>query len=163
MAGAVRSLRQYGWEEKYRIVRPNGRNSRLDELQAAILRVGLGHLDELTARRRDIVERYAAALPATVGRMVSGATRAYVAHLAVARVGSRDQLRRQLKDAGVASDVHYPIPDHLQPGLPKSARQTDLEETERSAAEIVTLPCFAEMTEAEVDRVCAALAAAAGN
>jgi dTDP-3-amino-2,3,6-trideoxy-4-keto-D-glucose/dTDP-3-amino-3,4,6-trideoxy-alpha-D-glucose/dTDP-2,6-dideoxy-D-kanosamine transaminase len=160
LADAARSLRQYGWGAKYRIVRADGRNSRLDELQAAILRVGLSHLDELSAHRREIVGRYAAALPASVGRMVSGATTSHVAHLAVARVNNRDDLRRQLKDAGVATDIHYPIPDHLQAGLPNSARATDLSETERAAAEILTLPCFPEMTGAEIERVCTALRAA---
>jgi aminotransferase EvaB len=158
LADVVRSLRQYGWAEKYRIVRSGGRNSRLDELQAAILRVGLGHLDQLTARRCEIVARYAAATPASAGRMVSGATASYAAHLAVARVNRRDDVRHQLEGAGVATDVHYPIPDHLQPGLPQPSRSVALQETERASREIVTIPCFPEMTDVEIERVCAGLA-----
>jgi aminotransferase EvaB len=160
-ADAVRSLRQYGWGEKYHIVRPHGRNSRLDEIQAALVRVGLGRLDELTTRRREIIGRYAAALPNSVGRMISGVTPSHVAHLAVIRVKGRDNVRRHLRLAGIATDIHYPKPDHFQPGLTGTARAISLPETEQAAQEVLTVPCFPEMTDAEVDRVCAALAAAA--
>jgi aminotransferase EvaB len=136
-------------------------NSRLDEIQAAILRVGLGHLDELTARRQRIVRRYRDALDGTPARMVSGSTDSFVAHLAVARFVARERARDVLSAAGIASDIHYPIPDHRQPGLPPPARVTALTETERSVGEILTVPCFAEMTDSEVDRVCDALAQAA--
>jgi aminotransferase EvaB len=161
VAEAARSLRQYGWGQKYRVERGQGMNSRLDEIQAAILRVGLGRLDEMTARRQGIVRRYREVLDETPARMVSGSTGSFVAHLAVARFAARERSRDVLSTAGIATDIHYPIPDHHQTGLPSPVRVTSLTETERAAGEIVTVPCFAEMTESEVDRVCNALAQAA--
>ena len=90
--------------------------------------------------------------------MVSGSTDSFVAHLAVARFASRERAREVLSAAEIATDIHYPIPDHRQPGLPPPARVTLLPETERAIGEILTVPCFAEMTDSEVDRVCDALA-----
>ncbi len=161
VAASVRSLRQYGWGRKYEVERANGMNSRLDELQAAVLRVGIRHLDDLTAKRQAIVRRYRAALADTPARMVSGSTDPFVAHLAVARFAARDTARDALRAAGIATDIHYPIPDHRQPGLPPPIRITGLPETEAAAGEILTIPCFAEMTEREIDRVCVALGRAA--
>ena len=161
IAETARSLRQYGWGQKYRVERGQGMNSRLDEVQAAILRIGLGRLDEMTARRQDIVRRYRDALSRSPARMVSGSTDSFVAHLAVVRFPDRERARDVLSAAGIATDIHYPIPDHRQPGLPSPVRVTSLTETELAAGEIVTVPCFAEMTDQEVDRVCVALAEAA--
>jgi dTDP-4-amino-4,6-dideoxygalactose transaminase len=161
VAEAARSLRQYGWGQKYRVERGQGMNSRLDEVQAAILRVGLGRLDELTARRRGIVRRYREVLEETPARMVSGSTESFVAHLAVARFATRERARDVLSAAGIATDIHYPIPDHRQPGLPAPVRTTALAETDAAVGEILTIPCFAEMSESEVDRVCDALVHAA--
>ena len=158
IASAVRSLRQYGWSGKYRIEQAGGRNSRLDEIQAAVLRVGLAGVDEHATRRRAIVEAYSHALPQDVGRMVSGATPGYVAHLAVARVRDRERFRRHLDERGIDTDIHYPVPDHCQPGLATPARTLALPESERAATEVVTLPCFPEMTHVESDAVTTAIA-----
>ena len=114
----VRALRQYGWSEKYRADVPGGWNSRLDELQAAVLRVGLARLDERNGRRREIVRRYADALPSHAGRFVWNDGEDFVAHLAVILAEDRDQSagsarrrrdrhrhplpRRRLRAAGVA-------------------------------------------------------------
>jgi dTDP-4-amino-4,6-dideoxygalactose transaminase len=154
VADRVRSLRQYGWTGKYEIARPHGTNSRLDELQAAILRVGLRRVDDLTERRRAIVRRYDEALSSTAASMVSGRTRAHVAHLAVLLSGDRERIRGALDAEGIGSDIHYPIPDHRQPGLPAPARKTDLRVTERAANEVLTIPCFPEMTPPEIEAVC---------
>ena len=157
VAGVVRELRQYGWDQRYRIGRPGGRNSRLDELQAAVLRIGLREVDHLNERRRGIVERYASAVNGTAARMVTGASATSVAHLAVLRSADRDALRRMLGAEGIQTSVHYPLPDHRQPGLPRPRRRQPLPETERMAREILTLPCFPELTAAEVDRVATAV------
>lgn len=151
---SVRSLRQYGWAEKYVVEHERGMNSRLDEIQAAILRVGLRTLDDRTARRRSIVRRYTQALAGRSAKMVSGATPSSVAHLAVLRSGERDAIRDAMHAAGVSTGVHYPVPDHLQPGLPRAVRVTPLPETEHAVKEILTIPCFPEMTDLEVERVC---------
>jgi dTDP-4-amino-4,6-dideoxygalactose transaminase len=161
IAEVARSLRQYGWGQKYQVERGGGMNSRLDEMQAAILRVGLPRLDEMTARRQDIVRRYHDVLADTPARMVSGATDSFVAHLAVARFPARERARASLTAAGIATDIHYPVPDHRQQGLASPTRITPLAETESASDEILTVPCFPEMTESEVGRVCDALARAA--
>jgi dTDP-3-amino-2,3,6-trideoxy-4-keto-D-glucose/dTDP-3-amino-3,4,6-trideoxy-alpha-D-glucose/dTDP-2,6-dideoxy-D-kanosamine transaminase len=155
----VRSLRQYGWSKKYLVAESGGRNSRLDEIQAAILRIGLRRVDELNERRRAIVRRYAEATRGSDVSPVTGAGCETVAHLAVVRCRERDEFRHFLGEAGIDTDVHYPIPDDHQPGLKPPARSTGLLETERATAEIVTLPCFPEMTDVEIDRVAAAIAA----
>lgn len=159
IADAVRSLRQYGWTARYTVGRAPGRNSRLDELQAGILRLGLRRLDSLNARRRDIVGRYRHSMPKGL-EFVTGAGCPSVAHLAVVRTPDRAVVRARLDDLGVRTDVHYPIPDHMQAGLASPLRSTDLPETERAAREVMTLPCFPGMTDEEVERVGAALGAA---
>ncbi len=158
----VRRLRQYGWSAKYEVVDRGGRNSRLDELQAAILRVKLPLLDGWNARRRAIVMRYRAGLLPLGWRLPSAPGPDDVCHLFVVRPPRRDVIREILKAHGVASDVHYPIPDHLQTAATSTANtvRTTLPVTEKSCREILTLPCFPELQDAEVDRVIAACAAA---
>jgi dTDP-3-amino-2,3,6-trideoxy-4-keto-D-glucose/dTDP-3-amino-3,4,6-trideoxy-alpha-D-glucose/dTDP-2,6-dideoxy-D-kanosamine transaminase len=159
IADAVRSLRQYGWTSRYMVGRALGRNSRLDELQAGILRLGLRRLDSLNARRRDIVDQYRQSVPEGL-EFVTGAGCPSVSHLAVVRTPDREALRARLDVLGVRTDVHYPIADHEQAGLAPPLRSTDLRETERAAREVLTLPCFPGMTDEEVERVGAALATA---
>ncbi len=154
LAVAARELRQYGWESKYRASRPAGRNSRLDELQAAILRVKLPLLDGWNERRRELHSRFQAAAPSSV-RFVHSATERFTAHLCVVEVDDRAGARDLLVDRGVRTDVHYPIPDHLQPLVAGEAPALPV--TERAADHILSLPLFPELTEQEIDRVCAAL------
>jgi aminotransferase EvaB len=158
-ADRIRSLRQYGWASKYRATTPGGRNSRLDELQAAILRVRLRGLDALNARRREIHTRYAAALALPGVRLVHAASDAYVAHLAVLDADDRDDLRARLNEAGIGTDVHYPLPDHLQPIADAELRPA-LPVTERAAQRVLSIPLFPELTEAEIDAVETALSGA---
>jgi dTDP-3-amino-2,3,6-trideoxy-4-keto-D-glucose/dTDP-3-amino-3,4,6-trideoxy-alpha-D-glucose/dTDP-2,6-dideoxy-D-kanosamine transaminase len=157
-AALLRRLRQYGWSSKYRVTEPNGRNSRLDELQAAVLRVKLPHLTGWNERRREIVGRYAEVLGGGLRRMVHGAdavSPAYVGHLAVMITPDRDADRAAFDAAGIRTDVHYPVPDHRQPVLAgTAAADVRLPVTERAAAAVLTLPCFAELTETEIERVC---------
>ena len=159
-AAMLRSLRQYGWSSKYTATLPNGRNSRLDELQAAVLRVRLPHLPGWNARRRAIVARYAEVVGDGVRRMVHGQavhSTAYVGHLAVMSSPDRDVDRAALLERGVRTDVHYPMPDHRQPVLAGGAEGLRLPITEQAAGQILTLPCFPEMTESEIEQVCDAL------
>ena len=161
-ADRVRRLRQYGWSAKYTATEPRGRNSRLDELQAAVLRVRLPHLAGWNARRREVVARYADALGGSASRrMVHGdaaGSTAYVGHLAVMITPDRDADRAAFDAAGIRTDVHYPVPDHRQPVLVDRCGDVRLPVTERAATEILTLPCFAELTDAEIERVCDVLA-----
>jgi dTDP-4-amino-4,6-dideoxygalactose transaminase len=153
----VRELRQYGWQERFHATRPDGRNSRLDEIQAAILRVKLGGLEEGNRKRQAIAGAF---VDAARGRIafVHETAAGYVGHLCVARREDRDRLRAELGRRGIGTAVHYPEPDHLQPALAAVPfRHAGLAETERACDEVLSLPCFPELTDREVDRVCAAL------
>ena len=150
----VRALRQYGWSEKYRAEVAGGWNSRLDELQAAVLRLGLPRLDERNERRREIVSRYAEALPADAGRLVRSDGEDFVAHLAVIVAEDRDRLTEALGTAGIATDVHYPVADYDQPAWRTDVR---LPVTDHAVAHVLTVPCFPELTDEEVTAVCGAL------
>jgi dTDP-4-amino-4,6-dideoxygalactose transaminase len=81
-------------------------------------------------------------------------SRAYVGHLAVMTSPTRDADREALTEAGIRSDVHYPLPDHHQPVMAGAAQDVSLPVTEQAVTEILTLPCFAQMTETEIERVC---------
>jgi dTDP-4-amino-4,6-dideoxygalactose transaminase len=157
-AQTARLLRQYGWSEKYRSVIPGGRNSRLDELHAAILRKKLPYLDGWNERRRAIVARYREAASGTDLLFCHRPDTDYVAHLCVARHPQRDRVKKYLEERGVGIGVHYPIPDHRQESLRgRMWRSVGLPVTERAAGEILTVPCFAEMTDGEIDYVCEVL------
>jgi dTDP-3-amino-2,3,6-trideoxy-4-keto-D-glucose/dTDP-3-amino-3,4,6-trideoxy-alpha-D-glucose/dTDP-2,6-dideoxy-D-kanosamine transaminase len=151
----VRRLAQYGWEPRYVVAEAGGRNSRLDELQAAVLRAGLVDLDAANTRRREICAAYAAA----GAPLVAAPGPEHVCHLAVIRVPDRDAVARALADAGVATTIHYPVPDHRQPAWRDVDPGARLPVTERAVEEILTLPCFPELTDDEVLRVCEALRA----
>lgn len=137
----VRALRQYGWTSKYTAEIPGGRNSRLDELQAAILRLKLPLLDGWNARRCAIAAAYGLAPRGGPDDVV---------HLYVIRCAGRDRLRAALRERGVGAEVHYPLPDYRQPAV---ALEAVLPHTERCCREVLTLPCFPEMTDEEVHRV----------
>ena len=108
LSDQMRALRQYGWKTKYISEVPGGRNSRMDAIQAAILRVKLPYLDQWNQRRREIAARYDVAFGK---RPCLGED--YVAHLYVlrSRRPHRDRLRELLAAKGIATDVHYPVPD----------------------------------------------------
>jgi dTDP-4-amino-4,6-dideoxygalactose transaminase len=158
LAERLAALRQYGWHTHY-ISGEAGVNSRLDEVQAAVLSVKLSHLDANNARRQAIAARYDAALAASAIRKPArreGAS--HVFHLYVVRTEARDAVQARLREAGVATGIHYPVPVHLQPAYRgKVALGPALcRETERAASEILSLPMWPEMTEAMVEAVCAA-------
>jgi dTDP-4-amino-4,6-dideoxygalactose transaminase len=156
LADIARSLRQYGWSQRYLADRSGGRNSRLDEVQAAALRVKLPHLAAWNARRRSIVSAYAAAADGTQLILPAPAP-GDVGHLAVGRHPRRDEFARRLRELGVATAVHYPVPDHLQPGLAARIGPTGVAEAERACSEVISLPCFAYLSDAEVEQVCDAI------
>ncbi len=161
LADRIAAIRQYGWRERY-ISSLVGVNSRLDEVQAAILRVRLTHLDAANARRGEIAARYDEALangPCTppVRRPDAG----HVFHQYVLRVPDRTALMARLRAEGVATAIHYPAPVHLQPAY---RGRTPLgpagcAETARAAGEVMSLPMFPELTEVQIDHVCRVLRA----
>lgn len=152
LARKLRQLRQYGWERKYCTTLARGRNSRLDEMQAAILRVKLPFLDEWNAKRCLVAQRYTEALRTTVLVCPPATDETFVAHLYVCRTQNRESLQRHLAAHDIMTDVHYPIPDHLQPAL-REQTPPSLPVTERCCDEVLTLPCFPELEEAETQRV----------
>ena len=157
VADRARRLRQYGWAAKYEVGEDGGRNSRLDELQAALLRVRLPHLDGWNEARRQIIARYVAASAGTGVRVLPAVGADHVSHLAVAVTEDRDAARAALADAGIQTDVHYPIPDTQQKPFVTDFASVSLPITEKRAGQIFSLPCFPELTDAEIERVCTAL------
>ena len=157
-AQSIRRLRQYGWTEKYHALEPGGRNSRLDEMQAAVLRVKLARLDGWNARRRSIAARYSAEIANPgVTCPAERTTDDYVAHLYVVRSARREELRAHLAARRVPSDIHYPVPDYRQPAIAHLFRDVSNPAAEAACREVLTLPCFPEMTEDEVSMVIAAV------
>ena len=155
IADRLRSLREYGWRERYHSSE-HGWNSRLDELQAALLRVRLKHLDEDNARRREIARRYRAALPAEVRGPACAEDDEGVEHLFVIRHPRRDALREKLRELGVGAAVHYPHPCHLQDAYRGYGDGLgSLPITEQACREVLSLPMYSELSEAEVEQVIA--------
>jgi dTDP-4-amino-4,6-dideoxygalactose transaminase len=158
LADRVRCLREYGWLAERNVSSVSGWNSRLDELQAAILRVKLQFLDEDNKRRREIAALYDELLrdsDLVLPRRRTDAT--HVFHLYVVRSDERDELLARLRAEGIGALVHYPVPVHLQPAYSKRFPGADgLAHTERAAKEILSLPIYPELTDREIERVAAA-------
>lgn len=154
VAQRVRLLREYGWKERYVSDVP-GVNSRLSELQAAVLRAKLPGLDADNGRRQAIAARYTESL--TDERFTrpftrSGAT--HVFHQYVLRTEARDELQKFLQSRGVATLIHYPMPVHLQPAYrERLAPVVSLEQSERAAREVISLPMFPELSDADLATV----------
>jgi dTDP-4-amino-4,6-dideoxygalactose transaminase len=156
LARDLRALRDYGSDSK-NVHRLSGSNSRLDELQAAVLRVKLRHLDEDNGRRRQIAATYLErvrnpriVLPAAV------APQSHVWHLFVVRTRDREALRAHLDHGGIGTAVHYPVPPHHQRAL-ASFRELPLPVAEELHREVLSLPLHPALTDAEVAQVVDAL------
>jgi hypothetical protein len=159
LAERLAALRQYGWHRHY-ISDEVGVNSRLDELQAAILRVKLAHLDAGNARRRAIAAAYTTALEGgalAAPHIRDGAESVF--HLYVARSVQRDAVQARLKDAGIGTGIHYPVPVHHQPAYAGrvATGPGGCPETEAASREILSLPLYPELTDEQVQAVCAGL------
>ncbi len=157
LADRVAWLRLHGWRERFRSTLPFGRNSRMDEIQAAVLGVKLRHLDDFNAERRQIVARYAEATHSP-SDIVGADDPTNVGHLAVLRTSRRTEVAQALSGAGIATDVHYPVLDCDQEsaqGMP--ARKIPLPVSERARNEILTLPCYPGLSGPEIERVAAAV------
>lgn len=159
LADAVRVLRNYGSRTKY-YNETLGYNSRLDELQAALLRVKLPKLDEWNARRKRVAARYLAGLagaPDVVLPAVAPQTEP-VWHLFVIRHPQRDLLAEHLKAQGVGTLIHYPLPPHLQQAYAQlNLGPGDFPLAERMAREVLSLPMGPHVSDADADRVIAAV------
>jgi len=164
LASSLRSLRVHGSSATYFHDRVGG-NFRLDALQAAVLGVKLTRLPAWNERRRAIAKRYDACFAgaAAAGRLtapVEAPGRRHAYHQYVVRVPDRDGVRRRLSERGVASSVFYPVPLHLQTCFRDlGGRPGDFPEAERAAGEVLAIPVFPELTDAEVERVADAVLA----
>lgn len=157
-ATGMRVFRDHGSRKRYyhEII---GTNARLDEIQAAVLRVKLPHLDEWNARRLQHAETYTARLRKVVTATPSVAEWAgHAFYVYVVRVPERDRVRAELEAAGVLTGVHYPIPCHLQPACAEyDYAAGSLPVTEAYADQILSLPLYPELTEDQIETVVTAL------
>jgi dTDP-4-amino-4,6-dideoxygalactose transaminase len=151
IADKVRLLREYGQRARYHH-EIKGFNSRLDALQAAALRIKLRYLDTWNAQRRERAEQYRALLsdtPLALPAAPPGCEHVY--HLFPVRTPARDDLQRHLEERDVATLIHYPIPIHLQPAYQElDCPEGSFPEAEAHAREVLSLPIFAELTDAEL-------------
>lgn len=158
IAERVRQLRNHGSTRRYHhdLV---GTNSRIDEIQAAVLLAKLPHLDDWNEQRRRLADRYNRLLAgAGLGLPVEDRWAKHVYHLYVIRSPERDALTSWLGERGIATGIHYPVPCHLQPAAREwGMARGMLPVTERLAGEILSLPMYAELTEAQQSRVVEAI------
>ena len=155
LADRLRHLRNYGSKQKY-VNRYVGVNSRLDELQAALLRVKLRHLDAMTAHKRTLAEVYFANLPDWVIQPERRPDEFDVFHIFGIRHPQRDALRQHLLEQGVKTEVHYPIPPHRQEAMAGILSGTYPVAEEQHATEL-SLPISVGHAESEVRQVCNAI------
>ncbi len=162
LAARLRQLRNGGQSDRYRHEVP-GVNSRLDELQAALLRVGLRHLAAWTERRRALAAFYQQELEGSgVEPLGEQPYARAVFHLFVVRHPRRDALMATLRERGIGTLIHYPIPLHLQPAFaPLGGRPGDLPVAEKASAEILSLPLYPELTDEQARAVVEAVRDAA--
>ena len=158
LAERARLLREYGWTER-NVSQVSGWNSRLDEVQAAVLRVKLRYLEADNAARCQLAELYSQLLGEY--QLVLPKIREeseHVFHLYVVRSIERAELHAFLRARGVGALIHYPVPVHLQPAYYGRLRGADdLPETERAAREVLSLPIYPELTESEAHQVVSAV------
>jgi len=166
VAGKLRMLRDYGQSEKYRHI-SKGFNSRLDGLQAAVLRVKLRHLDSWNRLRSEHADAYVNGLKAAAGIVLPavvvdpGKTPGaipHIFHLFVIKVAQRDKVAKALGDAGVATGIHYPIPVHLQGAFADLGdRRGSFPNSEKLADEVLSLPMYPELRAEQIEWVCSNL------
>jgi dTDP-4-amino-4,6-dideoxygalactose transaminase len=154
LAERARLLREYGWAKRY-VSHIAGWNSRLDELQAAVLRVKLRYLDQDNRKRARLADQYGEGLDDCTLVLPSArdnTTHAY--HLYVVRSSKRDRMQVFLNDRGIGTLVHYPVPIHLQAAYDKRIPGgTVLQQTERAAQEVLSLPIYPELSDSDVQQV----------
>jgi len=156
LAERARLLREYGWASRY-VSHIVGWNSRLDEVQAAVLRVKLRYLDADNTRRAQLAAAYDDVLSGCgLGIPKRRPESTHVYHLYVVRSSERDEFQTFLKGRNIGALIHYPVPVHLQPAYRGRLRGSDnLPETERAAREVLSLPMYPELGESELDAVVA--------
>ena len=150
----IKLLRMYGEKERYKSIL-QGRISRLDEIQAAILSFKLQYLDKWNERRREIAGKYRSHLENSPCRLPPALPfTKHVYHLFVIRTKKRDSLKNYLEKKGIATGIHYPVPIHLVPSFKSLGyKEGDFPESEKAAKEILSLPMFPELKDSEIVKV----------
>jgi dTDP-4-amino-4,6-dideoxygalactose transaminase len=158
LGNKVRMLREYGWQSRY-ISDIVGRNSRLDEVQAAILRIKLRHLDSDNDKRKQLAAQYSILLAGHELQLPATRQSAeQVFHLYVVRTGKRQELMAHLKTHDIQAGIHYPVPVHLQPAYKGRIRSVaSMNVTERLAEEVLSLPMYPELKNQQVSEVAQSL------
>jgi dTDP-4-amino-4,6-dideoxygalactose transaminase len=160
LAEELRALREHGQSTRYYhpVV---GYNARLDEIQAAILRIKLRRLPQWNARRREIAHIYDRLLAGTwihLPQIPAGERHVFYVYCIRVPGGRRDALRGFLADRGIGTQIHYPVPIHLQQSAEfLGYRKGDLPITERLADEVLSIPMYPELTDEQIDRVATAI------
>jgi dTDP-4-amino-4,6-dideoxygalactose transaminase len=154
----IRMLRDWGQEKRYHHI-VLGYNYRMDGIQGAILRIKLRYLDAWTAARQAHAARYTQSLSNSwVKTPMVMPYSEHVYHIYALRIANRAQLQEQLLEQGIQTGIHYPIPVHLQQAYAELEHKVgDFPNAERAAEEVLSLPMFAELTEANINRVCDAV------
>jgi dTDP-4-amino-4,6-dideoxygalactose transaminase len=155
VAARLRTLRDYGCRERG-LAEAVGLNSRLDELQAAILRAKLPRLREIVRRKNEIAGAYDRGLPAAFGRPVPLPGAGCARHLYPVVHPRRDELKEYLAAKGIGTEIHYPVPPHLQPVLP-GLRESDFPVAAALSRAVLSLPCSFGHTDGEIDAVLEAM------
>jgi dTDP-4-amino-4,6-dideoxygalactose transaminase len=149
LANRVRMIREYGWQNRTSMIK--GRNSRLDELQAAILRIKLKYLDSDNQKRRDIAKFYyekLSFLPIILPKIHSNVEPVF--HLFVIQIENQKQLINFLKKEGIIAGIHYPLPVHLHPAYKdRISTSKDMSVTENIVKKIVSLPIYPELSNSD--------------
>lgn len=158
LAEQVRMLRTHGWKKKY-FPEVLGYNSRLDELQAAILRVKLKHVDGWNTRRQEIADIYTHRLiESGVIPPRTAIDRTHVYHLYIIRAKKRDALKESLQELGITSEIYYPQPIHLaEPCRALGWQEGSLPVSEQASRETLALPLYPEMTGEQITEVVTAV------
>ena len=151
LAEKIKKLRQYGWSRKYYSEIEHGQNSRMDEIQAAILRFRLEQLDQLNSKRRKILAGFKDSIKTSNVNALWFLDSRSVGHLAVLSVENREEVQKILLEDQIMSEVHYPLLDSQQPAW--LAKNCDLTNSEMLVQKIITIPCFPQLTESEVHRI----------
>jgi dTDP-4-amino-4,6-dideoxygalactose transaminase len=152
LAKKIRMIREYGWVDRISTIK--GRNSRLDELQAAILNVKLKYLDKDNQKRNVIAEKYDSLLSDHMVTPIRRPESNHVFHLYVCRLPNRNQLKKFLEEKNIFPGIHYPVPIHLQPAYHEKIKlASPLKITEQIAHEILSLPMFPELSLENVDYI----------
>jgi dTDP-4-amino-4,6-dideoxygalactose transaminase len=157
----IKKLSQYGWGKKYNIETFGGMNSRLDEIQAASILEGLKSLDKRNSVRRNIIAKFSDTLVGKASKVLTGHSNGSACHLAIVVLpdgADRKTIRKKIEDNGIQTDLHYPMLDIEQIGLGiQNPFMFNLVNSNILTKRIFTIPCFPELTSAEIELICKTL------